>query len=62
MNRTSYNFEFANSGEARTLVIVRVMTCIDTAVAGFVAGTLAPLIGSLLVSAGTTGVWFRFGF
>jgi Protein of unknown function (DUF2721) len=39
------------SGETRTLLIVRALTCFYTAVAGFVASTLVSLIGAVLVSA-----------
>lgn len=38
------------SAEARTLLIVRALTCFYTAVAGFVASTLVSLIGALLIS------------
>jgi hypothetical protein len=39
------------SGETRTLLIVRALTCFYTAVAAFVASTLVSLIGAVLVSA-----------
>jgi Protein of unknown function (DUF2721) len=39
------------AGEARTLLIVRALTCFYTAVAGFVASTLVSLIGAVLISA-----------
>ena len=49
------------SGETRTLLIVRALTCFYTAVAGFVASTLVSLIGALLVSARIErGVLFSF--
>lgn len=38
------------SGETRTLLIVRALTCFYTAVAGFVASTLVSLVGAVLVS------------
>lgn len=38
------------TGETRTLLIVRALTCFYTAVAGFVASTLVSLIGAVLVS------------
>jgi hypothetical protein len=40
------------SAEKRTLLIVQALTCFYTAVAGFVASTLATLIGALLSSGG----------
>jgi hypothetical protein len=39
-----------DAAEARTLLIVRALTCFYTAVAGFVASTLISLIAALLVS------------
>lgn len=49
------------SGETRTLLIVRALTCFYSAVAGFVASTLVSLIGAVLVSAGIGhGVSFSF--
>jgi hypothetical protein len=49
------------SGETRTLLIVRALTCFYTAVAGFVASTLVSLIGAVLVSAGIErGVFVSF--
>jgi hypothetical protein len=49
------------SGETRTLLIVRALTCFYTAVAGFVASTLVSLIGAVLVSARIErGVWISF--
>jgi Protein of unknown function (DUF2721) len=49
------------SGETRTLLIVRALTCFYTAVAGFVASTLVSLIGAVLVSARIErGVLFSF--
>lgn len=51
------------SAEARTLLIVRALTCFYTAVAGFVASTLVSLIGSVLISTGKqSGVSFSFAF
>jgi hypothetical protein len=51
------------SAEARTLLIVRALSCFYTAVAGFVASTLVSLIGSVLISTGTqSGVSFSFAF
>jgi len=38
------------ASEARALLIVRALTCFYTAVAGFVASTLATLIGAALAS------------
>ena len=50
------------SAEARTLLIVRALTCFYSAVAGFVASTLISLVGALMVSAGIAiGVSFAFG-
>ena len=47
--------------ETRTLLIVRVLTCFYSAVAGFVASTLVSLIGAALVSAGIErGIEFSF--
>jgi Protein of unknown function (DUF2721) len=49
------------SGETRTLLIVRALTYFYTAVAGFVASTLVSLIGAVLVSARIErGVLFSF--
>jgi hypothetical protein len=49
------------SGETRTLLIVRALTCFYMAVAGFVASTLVSLIGAVLVSARIErGVSFSF--
>jgi hypothetical protein len=49
------------SGETRTLLIVRALTCFYTAVAAFVASTLVSLIGAMLVSARIEwGVRFSF--
>src|SRR6202030_3599336 len=49
------------SGETRTLLIVRALTCFYTAVAGFVASTLVSLVGAMLVSAHVVpGVAFSF--
>ena len=44
-----------DSAEARTLLIVRALTCFYTAVAAFVASTLISLIGAILVTAHLTG-------
>jgi len=41
-----------SAAETRTLLIVRALTCFYSAVAGFVASTLASLMGAALVSAG----------
>jgi len=49
------------SGETRTLLIVRALTCFYTAVAGFVASTLVSLIGAVLVSA-RIEQWVSFSF
>jgi Protein of unknown function (DUF2721) len=47
------------SGETRTSLIVRALTCFYTAVAGFVASTLVSLVGAVLVSSRIEhGVWF----
>src|SRR5208283_2963974 len=49
------------SGETRTLLIVRALTCFYSAVAGFVASTLISLLGAVLVSAHLQpGVWLSF--
>ncbi len=49
------------SGETRTLLIVRALTCFYTAVAGFVASTLVSLIGAVLISGQIEqGVLFSF--
>jgi hypothetical protein len=49
------------SGETRTMLIVRALTCFYTAVAGFVASTLVSLIGAALVTAEIKqGVFFSF--
>jgi hypothetical protein len=49
------------SGETRTLLIVRALTCFYIAVAAFVASTLVSLIGAMLVSAQFEwGVGFSF--
>lgn len=51
------------SAEARTLLIVRALTCFYSAVAGFVASTLVSLIGAVLISTGIQpGVSFSFAF
>src|SRR5215468_10753078 len=50
-----------SAAETRTLLIVRALTCFYSAAAGFVATTLASLMGAVLVSAGITGgVEFSF--
>ena len=49
------------SGETRTLLIIRALTCFYIAVAAFVASTLVSLIGAVLVSARfESGVGFSF--
>jgi Protein of unknown function (DUF2721) len=53
------------SGETRTLLIVRALTCFYTAVAAFVSSTLVSLIGAVLVSARMewgVGISFTFAF
>jgi hypothetical protein len=50
-----------DSAQARTLLIVRALTCFYTAVAAFVASTLVSLIGAILVSTRTAnGTSFTF--
>lgn len=50
------------AAETRTLLIVTALTCFYTAVAGFVASTLASLIGAVIVYLRIEhGLWLSFG-